>query len=152
KRWAFCSTLKSVNKMMNLNSALRSPFLIACSLAFLALLLSSCNLREDVLLPPNLDPKDYVISNRIQVYADHLIRSDNDDSYLYLPKESISDSLIWYGDEISFSKEEHLLQRNTLALAEGSTKLTDSYQIRVKRNYANVSFDQAEAFALSILI
>ncbi|MCK9334026.1 MAG: hypothetical protein M0Q99_01780 [Candidatus Cloacimonetes bacterium] len=132
--------------MMNLNSALRSPFLIACSLAFLALLLSSCNLREDVLLPPNLDPKDYVISNRIQVYADHLIRSDNDDSYLYLPKESISDSLIWYGDEISFSKEEHLLQRNTLALAEGSTKLTDSYQIRVKRNYANVSFDQAEAF------
>lgn len=132
--------------MMKLISALRSPFLIACSL-LLGLILSSCNLREDILLPPNLDPKEYVLSSRIQVYSDHLIRSENDDSYLYLPKESISDSLIWYGDEIAFGRVENLLARNTLALAEGSTKLSDSYRVGVFRDGAFISFDNADSFA-----
>lgn len=133
--------------MIKLNSVLRLPFLTACSLILLAVLLSSCNLREDVLLPPNLDPKDYVLSNRVQVYSDHLIRSENDDSYLYLPKASISDSLIWYGDEIFFSRVEHLLSRNTLALAEGSTKLSESYRVQVKRSGEYISLDMAAAFA-----
>lgn len=133
--------------MIKLNTALRLPWLITCSMVLLAILLASCNLREDILLPPNLDPKDYIMANRIQVYADHLIRSENDDSYLYLPKASISDSLIWYGDEITIKRVEHLLDRNNLALAEGSTKLSDSYQVLVKRNGEYISLLRSEAFA-----
>jgi len=127
--------------------ALPSPLLTAFSLLLFSLLLSSCNLREDILLPPNLDPKDYVLSNRIQVYSDHLIRSENDDSYLYLPKESISDSLIWYGDTIYFGKVENMLKRDYLALAEGSELLSNSYRVQVVRNGTQVSFDGAEDFA-----
>lgn len=51
-------------------------------------LLASCNLRENSLLPPNLNPKDYVESSTIGVYSDHLIKSENDNSYLYIPKEA----------------------------------------------------------------
>ncbi len=123
-----------------------SALLTAISLLLLTLL-TSCNRREDLLLPPNLDPKEYVISNRILVYADHLIRSENDDSYLYLPKESISDSLIWYGDTIYFNKVESLLQRDNLVLATGSSQLSSSYRVMVRRNDDWVSFDNAADFA-----
>jgi len=120
--------------------------LTAISLLLLTLL-TSCNRREDILLPPNLDPKEYVISNRIQVYADHLIRCENDDSYLYLPKESISDSLIWYGDTIYFNRVEHILERDSLALAEGSQRLSNTYRVQVSRNGESISFADAADFA-----
>ncbi|HQQ67988.1 MAG TPA: hypothetical protein PLX77_04085, partial [Candidatus Cloacimonadota bacterium] len=124
----------------------RSALLTAISLLLLTLL-TSCNRREDILLPPNLDPKEYVISNRIQVYADHLIRCENDDSYLYLPKESISDSLIWYGDTIYFNRVEHILERDSLALAEGSQRLSNTYRVQVSRNGESISFADAADFA-----
>jgi hypothetical protein len=55
----------------------------------LSLFLSACNLRENALLPPNLDPKDYVEASTILVYSDHLIKSENDASYLYIfPKRA----------------------------------------------------------------
>jgi hypothetical protein len=132
---------------MKLILALRLPCLTAFSLLLMGFVLSSCNLREDILLPPELDPKEYVLSNRIQVYSDHLISSENDDSFLYLPKTSISDSLIWYGDEISFSQVENLLSRDSLALAEGSTSLSNSYRIQVKRSGEYISLAHAESFA-----
>ncbi|MDZ4182242.1 MAG: hypothetical protein U1B83_05135, partial [Candidatus Cloacimonadaceae bacterium] len=61
-------------------------------------MLAGCNIRENTLLPPNLDPKLYTENNEIKIYLDHLIRSENDDSFLYIPKESIADSILWYGD------------------------------------------------------
>ena len=132
--------------MMKRFSVHRSALLTAISLLLLTLL-TSCNRREDILLPPNLDPKEYVISNRIQVYADHLIRCENDDSYLYLPKESISDSLIWYGDTIYFNRVEHILERDSLALAEGSQRMSNTYRVLVSRNGESISFADAADFA-----
>lgn len=132
---------------MNRNTALLSLLLTAFSLSLLALLLSSCNLREDILLPPNLDPKEYVVSNHILVYSDHLIPSTNDNSYLYLPKESIADSLIWYGDEISFSRVESLLQRDSLAVSSGIFPMSSCHRVQVLREGSSVIIENAPAFA-----
>ena len=66
-------------------------FRLILLLLFLALV-TACNLRENTLLPPNLDPKEYITENTIKVYYDHLIKSANDDSYLYIPKESITEA------------------------------------------------------------
>ena len=105
---------------MKRSTARLLPYFTLCSLALLAALLSSCNLRENMLLPPNLDPKEYVVASQILVYSDHLIPSSNDNSYLYLPKTSIADSLIWYGDIVTLSRMQSLLQRDSLAVNSGS--------------------------------
>jgi hypothetical protein len=128
-------------------TAVHSLFLIAFSLVITTLMLSSCNLREDLLLPPNLDPKEYLIASKILVYSDHLIPSANDDSFLYLPKESIADHLIWYGDEIRFQKAESMLERDSLAFAEGSASLSNSYLIEIIRAGQNIQLDNTSGFA-----
>lgn len=132
---------------MNRNTALLSLLLTAFSFSLLALLLSSCNLREDILLPPDLDPKEYVVSNQILVYSDHLIPSSNDNSYLYLPKTSIADSLIWYGDKIIFSRVESLLQRDSLAVNSGVYPMGSCHRVQILREGSSVIIENAPAFA-----
>ena len=132
---------------MKLSTARLLPYLTLCSLALLAALLSSCNLRENMLLPPNLDPKEYVIASQILVYSDHLIPSSNDNSYLYLPKTSIADSLIWYGDIVTLSRIQSLLQRDSLAVNSGSYAIGNSYRIEILREGHSIAIENAPAFA-----
>ncbi|HOH47108.1 MAG TPA: hypothetical protein PLX59_04655, partial [Candidatus Cloacimonadota bacterium] len=123
-----------------------SVYLLLCSLLAI-LALTSCNLREDILLPPNLDPKEYVMGNTIRVYSDYLVKSAGDDSYLYIPKESISDSLLWYGDTIVFQKTESFLERDSLALVEGSLAVTDTYEFTIMRAGQEIVFEDIPSFA-----
>lgn len=109
-------------------------------------MLTGCNIRENTLLPPNLDPKLYTESKVIKVYLDHLIRSENDDSYLYIKKESITDNALWYADTIRFSKVTSLTQRDSLAFPEANTPLTNTYQISVIRNGNEVILDSIPEF------
>lgn len=115
-------------------------------LLFLAFL-TACNLRENALLPPNLDPKEYITENTIKVYFDHLIKSSNDDSYLYIPKESISDAGLWYGDRVTLTRVKALANRDSLALPVGSKAYTDTYRISVLRSGQEVIIDSLRSFA-----
>ncbi len=121
--------------------------LIILLAGLLALLASACNLRENALLPPGLDPKEYVIESTIRVYSDHLIRSTNDDSYLYIPKESITDAGLWYGDVLTLSKEDDLTQRDSLAFATGTIARTDTYSITINRAGTDILLDSIPNFA-----
>ena len=117
------------------------PFLL------LSLFLSACNLRENALLPPNLDPKDYVEASTILVYSDHLIKSENDASYLYIPKESIADAALNYGDRISFHRAEALLERDSLAFETDARAFTSTYQIDIIRSGESILLDSIPGFA-----
>lgn len=132
---------------MKHNTARPLTFLIAFSLLLSALISSSCNNRENILLPPNLDPKDYVLSSHILVYSDHLIRSENDDSYLYLPKESIADHLIWYQDKVSLKRVDPMLDRDSLAVNSGSQSLSASYRVQILRNSESITLESTKDFA-----
>jgi hypothetical protein len=121
--------------------------LAALFLLISAVLATSCDLRHNSLLPPSLDPKEYIMENTIRVYSDHLIKSENDDSYLYIPKESIADSVLWYDDTVSLRRAEPLAERDTLAFAEGSTEITDSYKITITRSGTEILLDSIPSFA-----
>jgi hypothetical protein len=56
--------------------------------------MTSCNLRENVLLPPNLTPEDYIQSSLITSKANYLIKSTNDNSYLLIDQQAITDSIL----------------------------------------------------------
>ncbi|PKN78455.1 MAG: hypothetical protein CVU48_08330 [Candidatus Cloacimonetes bacterium HGW-Cloacimonetes-1] len=103
-------------------------------LLMIALLLGACNLRENTLLPPNLNPADYQTGNIISVYSDYLIKSSNDDSYFLLKKEAISDSLLFWGDEISFQKVQDLTARDSLYFQTGTIDVSYTYKLAVKRD------------------
>jgi len=109
------------------------PFILAL------IMLAGCHNRQDLLLPPDLAAADYLTGNTIEFYSDYLIKSSNDDSYLLITKESISDSLLNYGDEISFRVAEDFASRDSLALQQGTAYLSDTYQFSVKR--AGLSLD-----------
>ncbi|MDP2173794.1 MAG: hypothetical protein Q8J62_08475 [Candidatus Cloacimonadaceae bacterium] len=113
----------------------------------LVALLASCNLRENALLPPNLDPKLYIENSEINIYMDHLIRSDNDNSFLYIKKESIADNALWYGDVLRFGKVTALTQRDSLAFAESNAALTHAYRISVLRGGSEIILDSIPDFA-----
>lgn len=112
-----------------------------------AIFMTGCNLRENSLLPPNLDPKEYLIESTIRVYSDHLIKSENDRSYLYIPKESIADSALWYGDKVTLKKVSGLVDRDSLAFGTGVTELSESYRISVIRDSVEVLLDSIPNFA-----
>jgi len=125
-------------------SALLSKLILL--LLFLSIL-AACNLRENPLLPPNLDPKEYITENTIKVYYDHLIKSSNDDSYLYIPKESIVEDGLWYGDRVTLTRVKALANRDSLAFPIRSKAYTDSYRISVLRSGQEVIIDSLRAFA-----
>ncbi len=113
----------------------------------LLLITAACNLRENSLLPPNLDPKEYIMESTIRVYSDHLIKSENDDSYLYIPKESIADSSLWYNDTVSLRKVDDLTERDSLAFVEGTTLISGSYSISILREGQEILLDSIPNFA-----
>lgn len=121
--------------------------LTLCSLILFGLVLFSCNIRENSLLPPNLDPKEYIIESTIRVYSDHLIKSSNDDTYIYIPKESISDSLLWYNDRIVLEKVDELTERDSLAFDSSLTMLTNTYKLSVIREGSPIILDSIPGFA-----
>ena len=109
--------------------------------------LTACNLRENALLPPNLDPKEYITESTIKVYFDHLIKSSNDDSFLYIPKESITEAGLWYGDQVTLTRVKALASRDSLAFPVRSKAYTDSYRISVQRLGQEVMIDSLRSFA-----
>ena len=125
---------------------MRRKLWVALLLLF-ALFAASCNLRENTLLPEHLDPLQYVTSNTIKVYKDHLIGSENDKSYLYIPKESIHDYKLWYNDVVRLRRVDSLLERDSLAFAEGVEAITNCYRISIERNGTEIILDSIPAFA-----
>ncbi len=121
--------------------------LFGALLLLLAVFAASCNLRENSLLPEHLDPLQYVTSNTIKVYKDHLIGSENDKSYLYIPKESIHDYKLWFNDVVRLRRVDSLLERDSLAFAESVEAVTHCYRISVERNGTEIILDSIPAFA-----
>jgi len=105
----------------------------------LCCLLVSCNLRENALLPPHLDPSTYETGNRINVYADYLVKSANDNAYLYIPKSSIADSLLHYNDLLIFERSDELASRDSVFIPQGSSKVTNTYTFAIVRSDTLVS-------------
>jgi hypothetical protein len=132
---------------MKLNIAHPSAFLWRISAAVFLILAGACNIREDILLPPDLDPKAYVKSRHILVYSDHLIPSENDDAFLYLPKTSIADHLVWYKDEISFRRVDSFLQRDSLAINAGSNEISATYRVEILRDGKAILLESVQDFA-----
>ncbi|MCK9308927.1 MAG: hypothetical protein M0P99_01485 [Candidatus Cloacimonetes bacterium] len=97
------------------------------------LILSGCNRRENPLLPPNLSAADYLSGNKIESYANYLVKSANDNSYLLIDKTAIADSLLDYGDVIKFRKVQSFATRDSLALQDGATSLGETYEMAVMR-------------------
>ena len=100
----------------------------------LIVLLASCNLRENLLLPPEISAADYQTGNTIKVYSDYLIKAANDDSYLMLHKESIADELIHIGDEIVFRKVKTFAMRDSLGFQNNAEAKSNTYQFGVIRS------------------
>ncbi|MEN6444487.1 MAG: hypothetical protein ABFC98_00395 [Candidatus Cloacimonas sp.] len=100
----------------------------------LIVLLSSCNLRENLLLPPDISAADYQTGNAIRIFSDYLIKSENDDSYLLLHKESIAEELIHLGDEIVFRKVKTFALRDSLGFQNNAAEQSNTYQFSVLRS------------------
>ena len=105
----------------------------------LSLLLFGCNNREDALLPPNLSAADYLEGNKIESYANYLVKCSNDDSYLLVDKLAITDSLLNYGDVLHFRREQDFASRDSLALQDNAVALSQSYSITVTRKGQTVN-------------
>jgi hypothetical protein len=98
------------------------------------LLISACNNREDILLPPNLSAAEYLEGNKIESYANYLVKSANDDSYFLLDKLAIADSLLNYGDVIDFRRVQSLSARDSLAVQDNAVARSKTYHLRISRN------------------
>lgn len=105
----------------------------------LIVLLSSCNLRENLLLPPEISAADYQTGNTIKIFSDYLIKAENDDSYLLLHKESIAEELIHMGDEIVFRKVKTFALRDSLGFQNNAEEQSNTYQYSVLRSGTIIS-------------
>lgn len=105
----------------------------------LIVLLSSCNLRENLLLPPEISAADYQTGNTIKIFSDYLIKAENDDSYLLLHKESIAEELIHMGDEIVFRKVKTFALRDSLGFQNNAEEQSNTYQFSVLRSGTIIS-------------
>ncbi|MDY0152519.1 MAG: hypothetical protein RBS43_09640 [Candidatus Cloacimonas sp.] len=104
------------------------------------LILSACNNRENMLLPPDLSAADYQAGDTINTYANYLVKSSNDNSYLLIDKTAIQDSLLNYGDEIVFRKVASFASRDSLAIQEDASAKTGTYEYSVLRFGKKVDF------------
>jgi len=118
---------------LNINRTLTVLFLFMAIWA-----MTSCNLRENVLLPPNLNPEDYIQSSLITSKANYLIKSTNDNSYLLIDQQAIADSIIHIGDAISFQKTVSFADRDTLHIAY-QTEISPSIGLFVIRNGVSIA-------------
>lgn len=134
------------------------------SLLAVLFIFSACNNRENALLPPGLSAADYLSGNTIESYANYLVKSANDDSYLLIDKSAIADSLLNYGDVIVFRKVPGFASRDSLAVQSGAIPLGDTYEYGILRSgeaiylssdiplatvYTNCKPTRAESFLLS---
>ncbi len=107
--------------------------------ALVALMFTACNLREDPLLPPGLNPSSYSTSSVIGAYRDHLIASANDDSYIYIRREMIGEGGLAIGDRVVFSRVVPFLERDSLAFPGVVTARTGTYQFHIIREGVSVT-------------
>ena len=116
------------------------PWATLSALLAILLLFNACNIREDLLLPPNLSAADYLTGNKIEAYANYLVKSSNDNSYLLINKTAIADSLLNYGDTIVFRKVQNLASRDSLGMQTGAIAQSSSYIFSVLRSGVVVDF------------
>ena len=116
------------------NALLRKLIIPAVLLSITILFLASCSNRENPLLPPGLDPETYQTGSSIEIYADYLIQSTNDDSYLLIKKESIGDLGLIYQDEIRFQRSTSVMNMDSLRFADGTNEYTGTYTFSVIRS------------------
>ncbi|MDD2228886.1 MAG: hypothetical protein PHY48_05710 [Candidatus Cloacimonetes bacterium] len=117
-------------------------------LLFCLLILSGCNNREDLLLPPNLSAADYLTGNKIESYANYLVKSTNDDSYLLIDKTSIADLLLNYGDVVNFRKVQSFAARDSLVIQDGATALSATYEMEVLRSGQKISLASSQRLGM----
>jgi hypothetical protein len=110
-----------------------------CLAVFILLLLMSCNLRENILLPPGISYEEYIESNSITSLSNYLVKSSNDNSYIFISKQAIADSIIRIGDQIVFYQDDSMVQRDTLHIAFDK-ELSPALSISIIRN--NVALSQ----------
>jgi hypothetical protein len=108
-------------------------FKLTACLILCLILLSACNNREDILLPPNLSAADYLSGNKIESYANYLVKSANDNSYFLLDKLAIADSLLSIGDVLDFRKVKNFSARDSLALQDNATAISQTYRLTITR-------------------
>lgn len=113
---------------------IRNSILFTISILLVMLGISACNNRENALLPPNLSAADYLEGNKIESYANYLIKSQNDNSYLLFSKLAITDSLVQYGDVIDFRRVSSFASRDSLFVQDGSSPISDTYSFGIFRN------------------
>ncbi len=109
----------------------QTSYLLLLAIALLAV--ASCNLRENILLPPDLTPEDYVQSSSITSKDNYLIKSTTDNSFLLINKQAIADSVIQIGDEIVFLKTDSFTDRDSLHVSSDQA-ISPSLDLYIKRN------------------
>lgn len=97
------------------------------------LILTSCNLRENLLLPPNIIPEDYVESSYIYSVSNYMVKSTNDDAFLYINQAAIADSLIRMQDTIVFERAIALTERDTIHV-NTTAELSAAYHFYIYRD------------------
>jgi hypothetical protein len=100
----------------------------------LIILISGCDQRHNSKLPTGISPFDYIESNVIGETSNYLVRSNNDDFYLYINKQVIADSVLKKGDFIWFSHTLSLADRDSIAISDGMNPITDALYFYVYRD------------------
>jgi hypothetical protein len=113
--------------------------LLSISILLVMLGITGCNNRENALLPPNLSAADYLEGNKIESYANYLVKSANDDGYLLLDKLAITDSLVQYGDVIDFRRVSSFASRDSLFLQDNASSISDTYSFGILRDGVPIS-------------
>jgi len=111
-------------------------------LAIGSILLTSCDRRSNLLLPPGLQPEDYLEDSYLWKTANYLIKSSTDDSYLYITKQAFTDGIIKIGDIVYFQKEDNLTARDTLHISGNPVNVTPALSFYIYRNgtWADLTF------------
>ncbi len=103
-------------------------------LCIFCLLLVSCDKRHNSKLPTGISPFDYIESNIISDSTNYLVRSTNDDSYIFINKTAISSSVLKKGDYLWFSHTQSFSARDSVAIADGMSPITDALYFYVYRD------------------
>ncbi len=105
------------------------------------ILITGCDLRKNPTLPAEISPFDYTESNYISVSDNYLVKSPNDDSYLFIAKAAVETGILQQGDYIYFARTETFTERDTLVLDNGLQKVTDAYDFYVYRDSVQVALN-----------
>jgi hypothetical protein len=103
-------------------------------LFLLLVLISGCDQRHNAKLPTGISPFDFIESNVIGDTSNYLVRSNNDDSYLFIDKQTIQDGILKKGDYLWFSHVKSLSDRDSIAIAGGMTPITNGLYFYIYRD------------------